>query len=258
MFRTRTYKAKIVVAISSMLLSQGAGYSQSESPARNLSAVRTEFGLAAQDIDRCSDNNGARLNAACNDDNVSAELLAMGERGDRIARARRQTLEILEARNACAAWFQESDPDEAEVFRSLHYELDRQGTSHVERVRDELGVGVTSFKHPWGAKSTESAGSNSIVSLNANGPFFFRQSRVSDSAGGIGPVWHWLKIGFYDGDTPEARVTILLHELGHIIGRLPADNDSWDGQSSRNTKEVLKHCKTEINRSGRKDSHISN
>ena len=130
MFRTRTHKAKIVVAISAVLLFQGAGYSQSESPARNLSAVRTEFGLAAQDIDRCSDNNGARLNAACNGDNVSAELLAMGQRGDQIARARQEALEVLQAQNGCAAWFQESDLDAAEVFRSLRYKLDRQGASH--------------------------------------------------------------------------------------------------------------------------------
>ena len=58
------------------------------------------------------------------------------------------------------------------------------------------------------------------------------------------PAWHWLNVGFYDGDTPEARVAILLHELGHIIGRLPEDNDSWDGESSRNTMEVLQHCKS--------------
>jgi hypothetical protein len=256
MFRTRTHKAKIVVAISAVLLFQGAGYSQSESPARNLSAVRTEFGLAAQDIDRCSDNNGARLNAACNGDNVSAELLAMGQRGDQIARARQEALEVLQAQNGCAAWFQESDPDAAEVFRSLRYKLDRQGASYIERMEDKRGSRF--LKHPWGARSIESTGSNSIISLNANGPFFFRQSRVIDSAGIISPTWHWLKVGLYDGDTTEARVTLLLHELGHIIGRLPVDSDSWDGRSSRNTMEVLQHYKREIDRSGRKDSLISN
>jgi hypothetical protein len=256
MLRTRVCKAKIVAVISSMLLCQEAGYSKSEPAAHDFSVVHTELGSAEEDIDRCSDNREARPNAACSEDNVSAELLAMGERGDRIARARRQALEILEAGNACAAWFQESDPDASQVFRSLHYELDRQGTSHIEMVRGALGV--TSFKHPWGARSTESSGSNSIISLNANGPFFFQQSQVTDSAGGIRPAWHWLKIGFYDGDTMEARVTILLHELGHIIGRLPEDKDSWNGQSSRNTMEVLQHCKSQIDRTARKNSHIHN
>lgn len=235
MFRPRTCKTKIVVAISAVLLFQGVGYPQSESPARDFSAARTAVGLAVEDIDGCSYNSVTRPNAACSEDNVSTELSAMGEPGDRIARARRQALEILETRSACAAWFQESDRAASEVFRSLHYELDPQGTTHIERVRGELGI-----------------------SLNANGPFFFRQSRVTDSAGGMRPAWHWLKIGFYDGDTPEARVTILLHELGHIIGRLPEDNDSWDGESSRNTMEVLQHCKSQIDRTARKHSHINN
>jgi hypothetical protein len=256
MFRARMYKAKIVVAISALLVFQGAGYSQSESPAQRLSSVRTEFRLAAEDNDRCSESNEARLNAACTDGIVSTELLVLGQRGDQIARARQEALEILQAQNGCASWFQESDPDAVEVFRSLHYEVDRQGNSHIDRVRGEFGI--THFKHPWAAMSNESTGRNSSIALNVHGPFFVRQSRVIDSAGTIRPTWHWLNVGFYEGDTTEARVTILLHELGHIIGRLPADNDSWDGQSSRNTMEVLRHCKREIDRTGRKGSRISN
>jgi hypothetical protein len=225
MFRARIYKAKTVVAILAMLLFQGNVYSQSEFTQRN-------------------------------EDSVSDELRSLGQRGDKIARARQQALEILQTQNACAAWFQESDPDAAEVFRSLHYELDRQGTSHIVRLRTEFGV--SHFKHPWGAKSDENAGRNSSIFLNAYGPFFARQSRVTDSAVIMRPTWHRLNVGFYDGDTNEARVAILLHELGHIIGRLPADNDSWDGRSSRNTLEVLQHCKSEIDPSGRKESRVSN
>jgi hypothetical protein len=41
-----------------------------------------------------------------------------------------------------------------------------------------------------------------------------------------------LTISSYHRDTPEAQITILLHELEHIIGRLPEDDDSWDGRSS--------------------------
>jgi hypothetical protein len=54
-----------------------------------------------------------------------------------------------------------------------------------------------------------------------------------------------LTIASYNGNTPEAQITILLHELGHIIGRLPEDDDSWDGRSVRNTSEVSRHCKSE-------------
>jgi len=38
----------------------------------------------------------------------------------------------------------------------------------------------------------------------------------------------------------------LLHELGHIINLLPEDADDLDGKSLRNTSEVLRHCRTEI------------
>jgi hypothetical protein len=225
MFRARIFKAKTVVAILAVLFFQGAASSQSTFTQRS--------------------ENG-----------VSDELRSLGQRGDKIARARQQALEILQTSNGCADWFQVSDPDAAEVFRSLHYELDRQGTSHIVRLRTDFGV--SHFKHPWGAMSDENAGRNSSILLNAYGPFFTWQSRVTDSDGIMRPTWHRLNVGFYDGDTNEARVAILLHELGHIIGRLPADDDSWDGQSSRNTMEVLQHCKSEIDRSVRKGSRITN
>ena len=225
MFRARIHKAKAVVAIVATLFLQGVAYSQSEFRQRN-------------------------------EDEVSDELRSLGQRGDKIARAREHAREILRAQNGCAAWFQESDPDAAEIFRSLHYEIDRRGTSHIVRLRTELGV--SSFKHPWGAMSDENAGKNSNIFLNAYGPFFAQQSRVTDSGVIMRPTWRKLNVGIYDGDTNEARVAILLHELGHVIGRLPADNDSWDGVSSRNTMEVLAHCKAEIDRSVRKDSRVSN
>src|SRR5260370_30686682 len=90
----RTCKAKLVVAISAMLLLQGTGYSQSESPAENLNSVRTEFGLAEKDIDRCSQASGARLNAACNEDSFSTQQVPLREPGSLTARARAPALAI--------------------------------------------------------------------------------------------------------------------------------------------------------------------
>jgi len=49
-----------------------------------------------------------------------------------------------------------------------------------------------------------------------------------------------LTISSYNGNTPEVQITILLHELGHIIGRLPEDD-----RSIRNTSEMSRHCKSE-------------
>jgi hypothetical protein len=111
------------------------------------------------------------------------------------------------------------------------------------------------LKHPWGAKAIENGGPNSTILLNASGPFFKRTSVVMQ----LDPVGMFLRpsgnltltVSSYDGNTPEAQITILLHELGHITGRLPEDDDSWDGRSSRNTSEVLRHCKAEIRAAAR-------
>lgn len=179
---------------------------------------------------------------------VALELANLGKPGNTIARARRQVLEILQDRNACSAWFQEADPAAAEVFRSLHLELEIKGPSHIYCFRDNKGQ--LYFKHPWAAESFENAGRNSIIRLNANGAFFKSASMIMqrDPEGeslrstGFGE----LVISSYGGDTVEAQITILLHELGHIVGRLPEDHGSSDNQSSRNTSEVFHYCKNEI------------
>jgi hypothetical protein len=182
------------------------------------------------------------------EERVVRELLAVGKQGDTIARARGQVLEILQYGNVCPAWFQEADPDATEVFRSLHFALEMRGPSYVYGIRDSHGG--QSFKHPWAAKSLENGGRDSTILLNVKGPFFNRTSVVMQLDPGGMPARpdgdRLLRVSTYDGNTPEAQIAILLHELGHIIGRLPEDDDSWDGRSSRNTSEVLQHCKAEI------------
>ena len=183
------------------------------------------------------------------DEPILLELSALGKHGDTIARAREQVLGILQQQNACSAWFEESDPDPAEVFRSLHFELEASGPSYVYGMRDaDRGL---LYKHPWAAKAFENAGRNSTIFLNANGPFFIRTSRIMqlDPGGVIArPTGSLvLAISPYTGNSPGAQIVILLHELGHITGRLPSDDDSWDGRSARNTAEVLRHCKVETN-----------
>jgi hypothetical protein len=187
------------------------------------------------------------------DDRVVLELSALGKKGDTVIRARGQVLDILQNDNACAAWFRETDPDPVEVFRSLHFELQMEGSSYVYGMTDTAHRQF--FKHPWAAKSMQNAGQNSTIFLNANGAFFNRAAIVMQQdqrgmlprRGGL----HLLTTSSYEGNTPEAQISILLHELGHIIGRLPVDDDSWDGQSSRNSSEVHRHCKNEIHAAAR-------
>jgi hypothetical protein len=187
------------------------------------------------------------------DDRVVLELSALGKRGDTVLRARGQVLDILQNDNACAAWFRETDPDPAEVFRSLHFELQLEGPSYVYGMIDSEHRQL--FKHPWAAKSMQNAGQNSTIFLNANGPFFNRAAVVmQQDQRGMVPRRSGIRLltsSSYEGNTPEAQISILLHELGHIIDRLPEDDDSWGGQSSQNSSEVHRHCKNEIHAAAR-------
>ena len=77
--------------------------------------------------------------------------------------------------------------------------------------------------------------------LNLEGPFYRRVFYSGKSIGGFPP------------NTREARVTILLHELGHLIGRrdrqwlLPNDGASED-LVRENTKRVIGFCGEQIRR----------
>jgi hypothetical protein len=183
------------------------------------------------------------------DDPIPYELAAMGQRGEVIARVREQTLAILQSENACSAWFREADPDSMEVFRSLHYEIVKEDQhSYVFHLNDGQGGGP--FKHPWAARSIQDGGQNSLVELNLEGAFFRTVSPVLELDSRTALRWpagmHRLMIASFWGNTTGAQITTLLHELGHIVGRLPKDDDSWDGRSSRNTEELLRHCKHDI------------
>jgi hypothetical protein len=183
------------------------------------------------------------------EDQVRYELAAMGKHGAIVARVREQTLEVLQEENACSAWFREADPDAAEVFRSLHYELDGRGPFYAFHTIDSQGGDL--FKHPWAARSTEYGGRDALVILNPNGPFFTSTAPVRETPTGVvfrravgGSLI--LVVGSYLGNTRGAQITTMLHELGHVVGRIPTDGDTWDGRSGRNTDEVLRHCKRDI------------
>ncbi len=181
-------------------------------------------------------------------DAIQAELLAMNRPGAIVAQAREQVLTILQGENGCSAWYRQADSKSAGVFRSLHYEIREDRPSYVSLHIDTYGREI--LKHPWGARSGENAGRDSFIELNADGPFFNSTSPMMqmDLTGIIvRPAgYRSLIVGSFRGNTIEARIAILLHELGHVVGRLPEDADAWDGRSQRNTEEVLRHCKRDI------------
>jgi hypothetical protein len=188
--------------------------------------------------------------AACtkDDERIEAHLRDMGKPGETISEVRAQVLEILQSRNACAAWYQEVDADPAGTFRSLEFFLDKSGPSFIYSRKDDGGA--QSLKQPYVASAYENAGRNARIQLNANGAFFNRTTEVIEPFPGGGPLLrkglHRLSVASYSGSSSAAQITTMLHELGHIVGRIPEDSDSWDGLSARNTVEVLHYCRPEI------------
>ena len=180
-------------------------------------------------------------------DRVALELATMGKHGEVVEDVRERVIAVLQTNDACSEWYEQSNPDVVNIFRSLHYTIENDQPSYTLRRWDDQGR--QTLKYPWGAHVIQYGGREAIVHLNVNGPFFRRNSPILDLGPKrwIGHLDHTrLGIAEFSGDTTEAQLTILLHELGHVIGRLPLDTDSWDGQSSRNTQEVLRHCKPEI------------
>jgi hypothetical protein len=289
MFARRTYRAAIAAILLYLLLIPDVSYPQDTCSLRNLAVSASAIYLpyesafcdqeeeaaplaqrillakeSCETLPRAGWTNGICVRAdssatACKNDEerIQIQLLAMGKRGATIARIREQVLEILQDRNACAAWYQEVDADPAATFRSLKFVLDEKGPPFVQSTR--VGRDGLRFKHPYVASAFQNAGPNSTIQLNANGAFFNHSSAVFEESPNGGPArpegMRTLRVDYYAGDTTEAQLTAMLHELGHIVGRIPEDSDSFDGLSARNTAEVLRYCRPEIQAMARKNRH---
>jgi hypothetical protein len=157
-------------------------------------------------------------------------------------------LGILQTENACSAWYREKDADPAGTFQSLEFDLDRKGPTYI--LESDLNPAMGLYWHPYVAMSAENGGPGATIKLNANGAFFHSDAAVRKSSREGGPIRaggiRELKVDSYIGDTLAAQITALLHELGHITGRIPPDPDRTDGMSGRNTAEVLRFCRAEV------------
>jgi hypothetical protein len=182
------------------------------------------------------------------EDPAGARLLALGKPGFMIARARAMVLGILQSENACSAWYRERDPDTAGTFQTLEFELDSKGPTYILESAINPALGL--FWHPYVAMAAQNAGPGATITLNVSGAFFHSTAAVNRASREGGPMRpggrRELKIDSYMGDTFEAQITALLHELGHITGRIPPDPDRTDGMSGRNTTEVLRFCRAEV------------
>lgn len=180
-------------------------------------------------------------------ENAAGEALEVSQR-EELERPRREVLRVLRSQNGCSAWFREVDPGAAETFQSLRFEIVTEQITFIQQTGD--GHGGFLFKHPWAARTHELAGRDAVIEFNSHGPVFLASLPVIEipSARNAGRYhgFRQLTIGSFRGRSLAAQMTALFHELAHVIGRIPVDDDSWDGRSQRNTQEVLRNCKAEI------------
>lgn len=181
-------------------------------------------------------------------DAAALQLASLGKLGGPVARAREEVLAILESENACTEWLASKDPAPADTFRSLTFSIDRHGQERV--LESNLRETLRTYRQPYVARATQDGGANTEITVNANGAFYREQGTVEMLREDGGPLrtdgTRVLTVGAYPGSTPEAQMVTLLHEFGHVIDLLPEDADNLDGRSVRNTDEVLRHCRTEI------------
>lgn len=199
-------------------------------------------------VDPCRAASLGKTGCPTSRDPVQENLASMGKSGQKILRARERVLEILEGENGCSAWFREKDSNPAATFRTLSYELDGKGE---EVVRESDGTGYTKlFRSPYVARVIQADGSYATITINMKGAFFSTTASVVKEHGDGGP-WRLhgareLRVGPYAGETLHAQVLALLHEFGHLVDLLPTDEGDQDGKSVRNTNEVLRFCREEI------------
>lgn len=150
--------------------------------------------------------------------------------------------EILSTENSCSRFF--GGPSAAQVLNelaqritisSLHYSVAVRMTGKVTLVRSNaFQVSYRLFDK---------------AELNMNGSFFKRHVFPTDP--------HIPSVGDFQPNTPEARVTILLHELGHLVQSedkrwlLPDDGRDL-GVSLKNTETILDACAADIRTIARK------
>lgn len=196
----------------------------------------------------CNLSTQATLPCSASSDAVHDDLNTMGKQGQKILLARQRVLEILQTENACSEWYRSKDADPAAIFRTLTFALDHEGEAYVRNTNEPDNMHV--FRSPYVAKVLQGQGPNSLVTINANGGFFYQMANVLRTHNDGGPLYFQgtraLRVGPYMGGTLNAQVVALLHEFGHVTDLLPPDRDDYEGKSRHNTEEVLSYCRREV------------
>jgi hypothetical protein len=210
--------------------------------------------VSVPSMNPCNASSPAQIGCHAPRDLVQEGLAAMGKPGQKILRARERVLEILQTENACSTWFREKDSNPADAFRTLGFEVDRKGEVFVLESKDPDNMNI--FRNPYVAKVFQGDGRYATITINTNGAFFYPMAGVVELWKEGGPMSHrgprLTNVGPYAGDTRHAQVLVLLHEFGHVLDLLPADENNVDGKSVQNTNEVLRFCRAEIESKARR------
>jgi hypothetical protein len=205
-------------------------------------------------VNPCKASSPAQTGCNAPRDLVQEELGSLGKPGQKILRARERVLEILQTENACSAWFREKDSNPAATFRTLSFTVDRKGEDFVLESRNPGDLNI--FRNPYVARVFQGDGSYATITINLRGAFFSPQARAVEVQKEGGP-WSLhgtrvLGVGPYAGDSMHAQILALLHEFGHLVDLLPTDEGDQDGKSVRNTNEVLRFCRAEVESKARR------
>jgi hypothetical protein len=182
------------------------------------------------------------------EDPLQAELAAKGKEGATIEQARDRVLEILQSENSCSAWYRQKTILPAATFRTLNFAVDRKGPEWIVEWRENASL--VHDKYPYVASVVQEAGEHAVVTINATGAFFHSTAVLRDDQPPPGSSrllgFRPLRVGPYPGNSLAAQVLSLLHEFGHVVGLLPLDFGDVGGKSMENTREVLRHCRAQI------------
>jgi hypothetical protein len=151
------------------------------------------------------------------------------------------TVNILSSENRCSEFF--GGPTSVDIFNELVGKIRKHSLSLGVAMRMS---GTTTNIHD--TKTKRNYRTFDKVSLNSNGPFYRRK---------IAPWQPTVPmVGRFAPNTQEARVLILLHELGHVMkgsdGQwLLPDDGKDEGLSRANSYKIEDVCESEINNLGK-------
>ena len=176
---------------------------------------------------------------------TAAELSPLMSRDKELSGAYSTALKILSKSNGCSQFFG-GPAASVPVFKQLFGNVRKQ--TFPTQIGIQMSGGTTNFRNV--ATRTEYRLFDRVT-INANGPFYRKHISLTNLP--LHPI------GTFEANTQEARVLMLLHELGHVIrgedGNWLLPNDGKDEDMSRINSQRVEHVCGEQIKALRKNNH---